>query len=103
MQTYTVTSVKTSRSVEGTEAAFLAALADDAEYQPAYGVDVSDEAGNTLFSTNDLSDRLADLQTEAIEAGDAAQVALCVKAIDGDAAAVAVCVKAMADAAAQID
>ena len=103
MQTYTVTSVKSSRTVEGTEAAFLAALADDAEYQPAYGVDVSDDAGNTLFSTHDLADRLAELQAEATEAGDTAQVALCVKAIDGDAAAVAACVKALAAAAAQID
>ena len=103
MQSYTVSSAKNIRTVVGTEAAFLAALEDDAEYQPAYGVDVCDETGQTLFSTHDLANRLRDLKSEADEAGDDVQAEICARAIAGDHASVIACVKALADAAAQIE
>lgn len=50
-----------------------------------------------------ITDRIEALMTEAGEAGDAEQVAICQRALAGDADAIAECQRVMGDAAAQDD
>lgn len=54
MTTYTIISCKARETVTGTLAdAIAAARRMDAEYQPAFGVTVEDEDGQTVFECNE--------------------------------------------------
>lgn len=65
--TYTITSIKHTETFRGTlDEAIERARAIDAEYQPAYGVQVEGEDGETLWDTeqpaeDDLEARIAGL------------------------------------------
>lgn len=53
MATYQLISVKGERTIAGTQAEVVeAAKAMEAELQPAYGVTIEDEAGNTVAEVN---------------------------------------------------
>lgn len=56
-----------------------------------------------LMDTTNQTDQIESLRTEAGEAGDLAQVAICDRALAGDESAVAECVEVLTDAAAQQD
>lgn len=120
MTTYQLSSMKGSRTVTGTLAtAIKAAKKMVAELQPGRGVDIRQD-GDLVATVgdatvpgehNDVADESAlhieediieSLRDEAEAAGDAAQVAICERALTGDAAAALECVRVISHAQAQV-
>lgn len=99
---------------EGVEVEDDAVEAICAADHPAWGTDWDawlDEHSNSLIegvldsrdsaTRMTMSDRIQELRTEAAQAGDTEQVALCDRALDGDDEAYDECVRVLEDAAAQ--
>lgn len=85
---YTIKSIKTADETRATlTAAIERAQAILAEYQPAYGVQVEDADGETVWDSEEptVTDaQIKALRGEAAEAGDVAQRILCDIALDGE-------------------
>lgn len=102
---YQIVSIKTLEEFNGTLAeAIERAKAIDAEFQPAYGVEINCDGivcivdDDKLEPGEVLENRIDILQSEALAAGDQAQADLCERALDGDVGATMACIRVLSDA-----